>query len=257
MEQFDISEVDIMKVIRGTLKGLPSIWFYGTFKYMQDKSFQGFRNALLDRFEEPQIFERMIVKVAQIKYQGSGDVLAHVDRITTMLRRVQANEVTQIEMIKASVPEEMQRTISIVKPKTVGDMVNALKDAYPKHCPTSGEVERRQTQHTYQRSFNKVFQAMSAIQSSGGSEGQSNNMTSTNDGGEHKTEVEEEQLSERFQRQMNKYKDRRFGNRSNNNCYHCRQPGHFVDKCPMICSRDESIPCQGNAKYCPMSQRKN
>lgn len=125
------------KFIHYSLNGPSSKWYFSTYRLRSSRTFADFREALYERFDEPINEVDIILKVAKIKYVGKGDVLAHVDYINTLLKRINATEEHHVSAIKNSLPMEMQRMIILcAEPKTVSRIVSLLKKVFPEHCRT-------------------------------------------------------------------------------------------------------------------------
>lgn len=266
MARCKLSGPEIMEVIHGTLKAQPSTWYFSSFKKTA-RTFEEFRDALYLRFEDPAEYATVITKAAQIRYLGGGDLLTHVDRITTMLKRAKATEEVQVGIIKNSLPKDMQRFMGSHRPKTIDETYRLLKDTYPEHCPASSDTDRKQSSQNFQRKAFQTFQAIHAVQS----ESESNNDTtlctltpSVDEGSDDFRETEEEylrdyeeicELTDKLRHRVGQFQ--RFGNRPTGTCYHCQKPGHIAPRCTFACGSDGQSSCRGNPKYCPAIPRKN
>lgn len=133
-EQTNISEEELMMNIHHSLIGEPSIWFWHTFRKYDDRTFRHFSVALLERLEEAVDQAKVTTKASLTRYSGSVDVLAHVDKFTALMARGELPKKLQMEILRNSLTDEMQREIVLHEKSTIEDIVKMLRYANNYMC---------------------------------------------------------------------------------------------------------------------------
>lgn len=95
-------------------------------------------------------------------YTGSGDVLAHVDKLTARKARGELPMKLRIEILRNSLTDAMQREIVLHEKTTMKDIVKMLRQAFPKHCPSSSDARKSKEDVPDDKTFSKLVSAMNA-----------------------------------------------------------------------------------------------
>lgn len=265
----------VMPSIHVTLKGDPSVWYHGTFQSSTEQTWDKFVTCLQERFEESCTTAELIARAGNIKFNGSGNILQHVDRITTMLRRAQIDEKTQIDIIRSSLPRDMMRTMKQERPTSLGTLTSLFKNLFPEFCPTATDFNKRGTQSDFPRknSYNdnrnhRPYSSNEVAQSPISAHENSN--INVVDQDSEDDEDRDYDFSDQFINyiaqvhahepmvinELSRVRNQKAYNLNNVTCFHCQKTGHFSIHCPIKC--DINNACIGNPRFCEtLKNRKN
>lgn len=250
----EISDKELMAGISCTLKGPPLTWYWNLFAHIGIQTYDNFRKQLHKRFEEPLDCFQLLLRASQIRYDGKGDVLAHVDKVMPYLIRGGISAVAQVEVITCSLTEDIQRTLRMMHLHSVQDIVDVLKRLYPKQCPTTRHTPIRRPFES--QPINKGGRAIAALNASvdecikGFHNKSSSESESDTDADDHSGLTA--QLCAVFQKRLDRFQKKKFRptpgkstigkpnkiknttNRKadpNDKCYNCHQLGHWFQHC--------------------------
>lgn len=154
-ETNNLTSVELMENIHETLKAEALQWYSSTFARNADQSYKAFQLGLLERFEEILNDTQLLLKAAKMKYDGNGGILTHIDKVVTLLSRGSMSQMTQVEVIRNVLPEDIQRAFYLMDVKTVGSAITTIKKLYPNQCQS--------LQETFQNPSNRFHENISRI----------------------------------------------------------------------------------------------
>lgn len=252
-----------MDCLHCTLKGAPQIWFWNIFSRVSVRSFTEFREHISERFEEKLNGVQAIVKAATHKYLGTGDVLAHIDRVVGILNQGKVDENSQVDVLRDSLPEEMQRALRYENCQTVATIIRSLRYLFPRNCipnTTSGN-KSFQSDLDRNRMWNKFINSL-----------------------EEKKESEEPDCFADFSEQKTlevcamayRHNPRKFGNHHERDepkekvfveqakCFNCEEIGHFYRDCErpqeyffcFVCGKRDQLATKCDSTKCENRRKK-
>lgn len=254
-----MTETELMDIIHVTLKGTPSTWYWTSFTTHTERTFEKFQQGLNERFEEVLDGPQLLLKAAEMKYQGSGDVMIHIEKIATILKRGSIPESIQVDVIRNSLTDDMKRMLITNKITTVMDLISCMKKLFPKNCPSQTSAPRKFTnQYFGTKPFSKLVSAIEAMEK----ESEKSDEISEQDNGDE--DVYElaafiKQYNHHQRAQSNKNGNRKTGNTDKySKCHNCQEMGHQFKTCTkeqtrffcFCCGKEDQIATTCDSQAC-------
>lgn len=151
----DISPELLMDCIHVTLKGAPLEWYWEVFRHGLEQDFPAFRQRLRIRFDENLGPSHSLTQAMSIKYPGSGNLLAHIDKVSALLSKGGIRRHSQMELLRLSLTKDMQRMLVSNSCGSVEEMCGLLKRMYPKLCVSKTESNSFEASRRFNGDFNR------------------------------------------------------------------------------------------------------
>lgn len=133
---------------------MPLQWYWNHFYPKPDKSYSRFKTGLYKRFDDEYGNGRSQTKALAMRYTA-GNLLDHVDNVLHLLSKDDyMPEVKKVNLVLETLPDEVTNIIRGQKPKTCDELLEAIRDTFPKKCQPSKFVPKR---HQFEKRDNRQF----------------------------------------------------------------------------------------------------